>query len=183
MNRQTNIIPLATVTRKKKYVPTVHETVAFPEKHSAEFNHHAVERFVHRFINYLQRHSGEVSEVRLAVKDTRRTYHRKFDHVHYHEFVFGLKTLEWVFTNHYREYATIKHHIKGVGNRKFGGWEAIYYVVIHEFAHALQVEKQGRRPGIVHDRCFVECMNRLLTVFTFDEIAALFIPVSVPDYL
>lgn len=63
-----------------------------------------------------------------------------------------------------------EHFVREFGNRKVDGFAAIWFVLMHEMAHALQMDhvRQNRLPmpkGDGHDTLFFRCLNDLHELF------------------
>ena len=70
----------------------------------------------------------------------------------------------------YLDYVSIHNQISGLRGRRPKGFEALYWLAVHEFSHVLQTIAKKVFRGDVHNKWFVELMNEVSILIPFDEV-------------
>jgi hypothetical protein len=90
----------------------------------------------------------------------------------YQEYIKVAKSGVWgSITSFYRKVSTYKHiSIKSkTMHSDIKNEKAAYMLVLHEFAHAIQVERGGRLRNDVHNKCFIDCLAELIELVTYED--------------
>ena len=77
-----------------------------------------------------------------------------------HVIRFGKAGIEYDIRRGYHEYDIVMPYVRKYLGRT--GVAAVRLVVIHEFAHAVDTELNGRQPNVAHPRSFVETLVQLI---------------------
>lgn len=75
--------------------------------------------------------------------------------------------------NGFHEYKTVCHVWSQNGYnpyRKMTGKQAVWAIMLHEFAHHFQWEEGGFSRGSIHNSCFCKHLNELIVLFPYEEV-------------
>lgn len=74
--------------------------------------------------------------------------------------VLGICDLRHYQTNGYHDYKTVEPYIK-IGQKGLVAWKML---LIHEFAHIVQYQREGRTKGEVHTPVFIRAMREIMSL-------------------
>lgn len=88
------------------------------------------------------------------------------------QLIYGYEDVERSVTKGYQEYPSIWHSCWG-DTKLVTGLEAAYRIVVHEFAHIIQVSRDEVSYGSVHNGAFIQALLAVRNRFPFDMIKGL----------
>ncbi len=86
--------------------------------------------------------------------------------------VYGTGSLDRARNQGFYEYKTIAQWI-GYKQMSDKGKKGVWRLVCHEAAHAIQHQRGGRHYNSVHNECFIDCYQELMTLYPFEEVKGL----------
>ena len=113
--------------------------------------------YVERMVKRLSRKEGV--EVSVTFGNSRASTAKQHGDGRY-EIRFGYECLDIIYSHGWSEYKTISH-VWGEHNGS-GNFNGLKCLVLHEFAHILQFEKNGRWHGSQHNDVFITCLQELI---------------------
>lgn len=92
---------------------------------------------------------------------------------------YGYECVDNIVQNGFNEYAEVGHiwvnngfkgYRKGTSWKFENGKQAIWMLVLHEVAHAVQHTKNGFWRGSIHNHIFLNCLEELIILFPYNEV-------------
>jgi hypothetical protein len=133
---------------------------------------YSIQKHIELLIRFAEREYGERLIVSVRHTEARATYHKgigtpkgkRFSKPQSHLISFGSKALKMFWEKGYKEYKSLQWMMRGLLPIET---HAIYYIVTHEFAHAVQTQWGSRTYGSVHNQSFVNAYQKLLDEMPF----------------
>ena len=89
---------------------------------------------------------------------------------------FGYECIDYFIEKGYIEYKTMRYIWARNGYNAYKSMkdnQAVWATVLHEIAHHMQCERNGRYYGSAHNQCFAECLNELIILFPYNEVESI----------
>ena len=84
-----------------------------------------------------------------------------------HQIALGYQSIDITFFDGMREYQTWRWIWAGGLKKRL---EGVYQEVVHEFAHALQSERNGRHYGAAHTTVWAQAVKEIQTLVPFEDV-------------
>lgn len=120
--------------------------------------------------NYVYRLTKKLYEahgfdfVEPAFRNRQGSYHRNG------QIVYGYESINRAFENGFVEYKTVEFvWFRGGYKTRQKGFQALWQLVLHEFAHVIQGKEGSRYFGSVHNDAYCQILRDLIILFPLEE--------------